>query len=399
LVDRKLPAGWEWRKLGDIGKIFSGSTPSTRDNANFDGNIPWITPADLSTHDSIYIERGKRNLSEKGLNSSSATLLPKDTVLFSSRAPVGYVAIAANPLATNQGFKNLILNSNEILPEYVYYYLKANKKLAEKYASGTTFLEVSASRFTKIPIVIPPLETQRKIVAILDKAEATQRLRAEADALMQDLAQSVFQEMFGDPMTNPMEWSIVNLGMVCKKITDGTHRKPNYIDSGIPFLSVKNLTKGHLDLTDIKFISQKEHEELIKRCKPEKGDILYTKIGTYGVAEIIDIDTDFSIFVSLALLKPDVNLINPYYLKFILNTPYVKGQADKRIRGIGVPDLHLVEIKQFTIPLPPLDKQDEFVEVVNRMTAIRAHQKSSSDNLDNLFNALTSKAFTGDLIA
>ena len=399
MVDRKLPAGWEWRKLGDIGKIFSGSTPSTRDNANFDGNIPWITPADLSTHDSIYIERGKRNLSEKGLNSSSATLLPKDTVLFSSRAPVGYVAIAANPLATNQGFKNLILNSNEILPEYVYYYLKANKKLAEKYASGTTFLEVSASRFTKIPIVIPPLETQRKIVAILDKAEATQRLRAEADALMQDLAQSVFQEMFGDPMTNPMEWSIVNLGMVCKKITDGTHRKPNYIDSGIPFLSVKNLTKGHLDLTDIKFISQKEHEELIKRCKPEKGDILYTKIGTYGVAEIIDIDTDFSIFVSLALLKPDVNLINPYYLKFILNTPYVKGQADKRIRGIGVPDLHLVEIKQFTIPLPPLDKQDEFVEVVNRMTAIRAHQKSSSDNLDNLFNALTSKAFTGDLIA
>ena len=399
MVDRKLPAGWEWRKLGDIGKIFSGSTPSTRDNANFDGNIPWITPADLSTHDSIYIERGKRNLSEKGLNSSSATLLPKDTVLFSSRAPVGYVAIAANPLATNQGFKNLILNSNEILPEYVYYYLKANKKLAEKYASGTTFLEVSASRFTKIPIVIPPLETQRKIVAILDKAEATQRLRAEADALMQDLAQSVFQEVVGDPMTNPMEWSIVNLGMVCKKITDGTHRKPNYIDSGIPFLSVKNLTKGHLDLTDIKFISQKEHEELIKRCKPEKGDILYTKIGTYGVAEIIDIDTDFSIFVSLALLKPDVNLINPYYLKFILNTPYVKGQADKRIRGIGVPDLHLVEIKQFTIPLPPLDKQDEFVEVVNRMTAIRAHQKSSSDNLDNLFNALTSKAFTGDLIA
>ncbi len=102
-----LPKGWVWTRLEEIGNVAAGGTPSTNDPNNFDGDIPWITPADLSDFKGKFIEHGKRNLSQKGLNSSSAVLLPAGTVLFSSRAPIGYVAIAANPVSTNQGFKNL----------------------------------------------------------------------------------------------------------------------------------------------------------------------------------------------------------------------------------------------------------------------------------------------------
>jgi len=173
-----LPGSWEWRKIGDVAEVASGSTPSTTEKDHFGGDFPWLTPADLTDFQGKFIERGARNLTRKGLDSCSARLLPVGTVLFSSRAPIGYVAIARNPISTNQGFKNLILNEG-VFNEYVFYYLKGNKQLAESFASGTTFLELSASRMKKIPIPIPPLPEQEKIVEALDRKlsviEATQR--------------------------------------------------------------------------------------------------------------------------------------------------------------------------------------------------------------------------------
>jgi type I restriction enzyme, S subunit len=128
LGNLRLPDSWVRTTLGELGRIVSGGTPSTNLARNFDGDIPWITPADLSRYTAKYISRGRRNISQEGLENSSATLIPKGSVLFSSRAPVGYVVIAAIPLTTNQGFKNLVLTSS-MSSDYVYYYLKANKKL------------------------------------------------------------------------------------------------------------------------------------------------------------------------------------------------------------------------------------------------------------------------------
>ena len=162
------PQGWTIKTLGEIGEIVSGGTPSTTQADNFGGNIAWITPADLSNHNDKFISQGKRNISKKGLKSSSARLVPKGTILFSSRAPIGYVAIASNSLCTNQGFKSLIPKEN-VFSEFVYYYLLNAKSLAESYASGTTFKEISAKSFSKLPIPLPPLQTQKQIVEILEK--------------------------------------------------------------------------------------------------------------------------------------------------------------------------------------------------------------------------------------
>lgn len=164
----ELPKTWIWTRLRHIGIIASGGTPSTKDVANFGGEVPWITPSDLSGYRGKFISRGKRNITEKGLKSSSATLLPPGTILFSSRAPIGYVAIASNAIATNQGFKNLI-PSDLIFVEYIYHYLKGSKHLAESYASGTTFLEISGSRFAELPIPLAPLQEQRRIVRRIEE--------------------------------------------------------------------------------------------------------------------------------------------------------------------------------------------------------------------------------------
>lgn len=163
-----LPSSWRWATMGEIADVVGGGTPSTKTSGNFNGRIPWITPADLSGYREKFISRGARNISEEGFEQSGAKWLPKGAVLFSSRAPIGYVAIALNPLTTNQGFKSFIL-PQEIDQEFIYYWLGSAKEFAEALASGTTFLEVSGAKAGRIPFPCPPREEQTRIVEKLDE--------------------------------------------------------------------------------------------------------------------------------------------------------------------------------------------------------------------------------------
>lgn len=199
LLPNTSPTHWEVKKLKDIGKISSGGTPSTSNDNNFGGNIAWITPADLTGYKDKFISKGKRNLSEAGLKNSSAKILPKGTILFSSRAPIGYVAIAQNEISTNQGFKNLTPNESAI-SEYVYYYLLGSKNLAEQSASGTTFKEISATAFSNLPIPLPPLSEQNLIVAEIDRrfaiVDKTLNLIDKSIQNAKNLKQSILKKAF-----------------------------------------------------------------------------------------------------------------------------------------------------------------------------------------------------------
>ncbi len=174
-------AEWVKRKISDIGTVVGGATPSTKKLENYeDGNIAWITPKDLSTFSSRYIERGERNITELGLKSCSTQLLPPNTVLFSSRAPIGYVAIAANEVCTNQGFKSVIPNEDTD-PLFLFYLLKYNKDKIEGMGSGTTFKEVSGNTMKNIVVNVPTDKSvQEKIATILgsidDKIEENNRI-------------------------------------------------------------------------------------------------------------------------------------------------------------------------------------------------------------------------------
>ena len=165
-----IPKSWHWTTMGEISTVVGGGTPRTADLTNFEGGtIPWVTPADLSGYSSKYISHGERSITQKGLETSSARMLPAGTVLFTSRAPIGYIAIASNPVCTNQGFKSFVLKDDDVVPDYVYWWLKGNKELTESLASGTTFLELSGAKAKLIPIPIAPLAEQKRIVAEIEK--------------------------------------------------------------------------------------------------------------------------------------------------------------------------------------------------------------------------------------
>lgn len=163
-----IPDSWAWAVMEELGEVIAGGTPSTKEPEYWGGKINWISPSDLSGYSSKFISHGAKSLSEKGLLNSSAKMMPAGSIHFSSRAPIGYVVISANPMTTNQGFKSLIPGQG-VFNEFVYYYLKSAKKTAEDMASGTTFKELSGTVFGQLPVPLPPLNEQKRIVAKIEE--------------------------------------------------------------------------------------------------------------------------------------------------------------------------------------------------------------------------------------
>ena len=194
--------------IGEVADVVGGGTPNTSEPANFsDDGHPWITPADLSGFEGVYIQRGKRGLTEKGLRSSSATIMPKGAVLMSSRAPIGYIAIAGNPVCTNQGFKSFVLAPG-LIPEFCFCWLKFVRPHLEQMGSGSTFLEISGSRAREIPVLLAPTEEQKRISAkveeLLTKVNAARDHIAKVPKILKRFRQSVLAAACSGRLTE--EW-------------------------------------------------------------------------------------------------------------------------------------------------------------------------------------------------
>jgi type I restriction enzyme S subunit len=188
---------FEAKRLGDIAEIIGGGTPSTKDAGNWDGDIPWLTPKDLSSFEGIYVDRGSRSITEQGLKSSSAKMLPAGAVLYTSRAPIGYVAIASNAISTNQGFKSLILKDGYV-PEFVFYLLKASKPEIESHASGGTFAEISAKALSEVVLLFPPKVQQDAIAKLLKSFDEKIASNVALCKILEDIAQTIFKSWFID---------------------------------------------------------------------------------------------------------------------------------------------------------------------------------------------------------
>ncbi|WP_312763663.1 restriction endonuclease subunit S [Epilithonimonas sp.] len=199
---------WNIQELGKVSSIHNGSTPSTSVEEFWNGNIVWITPKDLSEQNRKYIEKGERFITKKGLSKVKSKLLPKGTLLLSSRAPIGLLSIAKNELVTNQGFKNIIVDENQISNEFLYYYLKLKVKELNNLGTGTTFKELSKSSLEKFKVKLPDLPTQQKIASVLsaldDKIELNNRINAELEAMAKTLYDYWFVQ-FDFPNSPPLE--------------------------------------------------------------------------------------------------------------------------------------------------------------------------------------------------
>ena len=234
---------WRTARLEEVAQVLGGGTPSRTEKSFFGGSIPWATPTDVTSLNGLYIDKAKEIITEEGLKNSSTKLMPAGAVLLTSRATIGFTAVAEVPMCTNQGFVNFVCGP-ELVPEFLAYWLQTQKSKLIQHAGGTTFKEIARGTVRKFEIAFPPIPKQQRIVDILSRAEGIVRLRREAEKKAAELIPALFLDMFGDPATNPKEWPVAALGDVCTiNPRLDKHQKPtaDSIVSFVPMAAVDGI--------------------------------------------------------------------------------------------------------------------------------------------------------------
>ncbi len=395
-MTHSLPKNWRIVSLGECCKIVSGATPRRNVPEYWDNHIPWVTPKDISALDGPILEDTPEYISRAGHKSCSATLLPKGSVLFSSRAPIGLVALTGREMCTNQGFKSLV-PGDTVHSEYLYHCMKWMAPRIAELGNGATFKEVSKEVISRVEIPLPPLEEQKRIAAILDKADAIRRKRQAAIKLADDFLRATFLDMFGDPVSNRSKYQTVQLRNITSRITYGFTCPMKHLKKGIPIITAKNVHMGSIDLHNVNFADKNQFEALTDKSKPQKGDILITKDGTIGRCSVFYLDHEVCINQSVALIKPDSSKIESSYLEGFLSTPPVQYKIKSMGKGNALQHLQITELAEYPIPLPSKNEQKRYVNLRNKIKELLSKQFWIGDEKSRLFNSLTQRAFRGEL--
>ena len=283
---------------------------------------------------------------------------------------------------------------NKLFMPYLYFFMDGYVEELRKLSIGGVIKYIKLGNLTDALIELPDIYRQKSIVNILAKTKGIIDNRKQELQFFDDLIKARFVEMFGDPEAGACKYETEKLGKLSVKISDGVHAKPVYTETGRPFLSVVNINKGVVDFTDCKYVSEDAYQKMIKSTHPEKGDVLYTKVGaTYGIPAYVDTEKEFCLYVSVCLIKPKHERINSRFLSIQMAMPSIKHQADARIKGIGVPDLHLNQISEFNVILPPRELQDRFVEFVSQVDKSKVAVQKALDETQTLFDSLMQEYF------
>ena len=371
---------YDMYSIGDLCEVINGSTPLKSNEEYWNKkDVPWFTVSDIRNSGRV-VNETQQYISKKAINETSIKVIPKNSVLICCTASVGEYAINKIELTTNQQFNSLVIkDKSKLLPEYLFYLSSTFKEQLLAVSGKTSFDFVSVKKLKVLKIPTPPLDKQQEIV---DEIEQYQKVIDGARQVVENYRPNI--EIHSD-------WELVSLEDIATKITDGTHSTPKYLSEGIPFLRVSDITKTS---KENKYISKEEHTELIKRCHPEKGDILYSKNGTIGFAELVTREDEFSIFVSLCLIKPDKNKVDSNFLANILNSSFVYKQAMNFSKSGTVTNLHLVEIRKIKIPLPSLEIQKEISNELQKEFEILQSFKNIINKNEKLINNTISNLYS-----
>ncbi|MEJ9105512.1 restriction endonuclease subunit S [Xanthomonas oryzae pv. oryzae] len=429
----ELPGGWATCSVGDIFDIVGGGTPPAADAGNFSNAgtaHAWLTPADLSGYKKKLISHGARDLSAKGMAASSAKLMPAGSVLFTSRAPIGYVAIADGEISTNQGFKSFIL-PDDFDPSYVYYYLKSIRNLAESRGTGTTFKELSGAATKELPFVIAPLAEQKRIAQKLDALLAqVDTLKARIDAipaLLKRFRQSVLSAAVSGRLTSqtahgstqesrfqpplvffaseqgekPIKWKWEKLADLATLESGHTPRKsvPKYWDGGdVPWISLQDIRAADgKEIFETKFKpTMLGIQNSSARLLP-KGTVCFSRDISVGFVTVMG--------RSMATTQHFANWIcgdelSPRYLMYA----FMAGRDHllKSGQGSTVKTIYMPALKELRLRLPPLSEQIKIVRRVEQLFAyadqLEAKVAAAQQRIDALTQSLLAKAFRGELV-
>jgi type I restriction enzyme S subunit len=396
---------WQTKKLGAVCEVMNGGTPKTGVPEYWDGSHLWITPAEMGKRLSPYVGDTERKITDLGLRNSSAQMLPPNSVILSSRAPIGHLVINTRPMATNQGCQGLVPRS-QLQHKFLYYYLSSIVDLLNSLGTGATFKELSGSKLKEVPIPVAPLPAQQRIVGILDEAFAgiaTAKTNAEknlqnARALFESHLQSVFTR-------RAKAWVHKTLGDVCV-FENGDRGKnyPNrneYVESGIPWINTGHIQPdGTLSTDEMHFITHKKFDSL-HSGKIRAGDLVYCLRGaTLGKTALVDPLTEGAVASSLVIIRPE-GLLESRFLYFFLTSPPGQRLIKGFENGAAQPNLGAKSVAKYPISLPTLSEQKE---IANSLIELRAETQRLARlyerklaALEALKKSLLHQAFTGQL--
>lgn len=386
-------ANAELLPLGELGDIASGSTPKTGVKEYWNGDIPWITPADLTNHQGVWFRGKLRRISKLGFEACSTRMLPRGSILFSSRAPIGHCAVAAYPLCTNQGFKSLVPNQR-LDSVYGYFALRAVTPSIVSQGRGATFAEVSKEIMESVRIPVRPLPEQKRIAALLEKADRLRRTRRYARQLSDTFLQSVFLEMFGDVEREPNRWDQLGFSEVCKISDDSVDPKASaYAD--LPQISSEDIEPVSGQLRKLRTARQKgvisvnflvqPSQIVFSKIRPNLRKVAYPKMRALCSADIYP----------LQVIHPECEL---YYV-----LSYLRGDSFSRVvtriaeSRSNIPKVNRAELSELTIPVPPLPLQEKFATIVRRFERLRVQHREAERQAEHLFQTLLHRAFTTGL--
>jgi type I restriction enzyme S subunit len=380
----RLPAGWAVSTLEATCEVVGGATPRTGDSSNWGDDVAWITPDDLSRHKGKYISRGRRGLSSKGLASSSATVMPPGTVLYTSRAPIGYVAIASTPVATNQGFKSLV-PSQALHSDYLYWLMQHITPEIRALGSGTTFAEVSKRVIGAVEIPIPPVKEQQRIVVAIEEAlskldagsaymEAIQRrLNRLRAAVVSRAVTGRLSDRDGCSTPGsealPAHWSVCRLGEVTASQDYGTSAK-SYADvtadDDIPVLRMGNIQNGRIDVAGLKYLPAKHPDFPAKLLAP--GDVLFNRTNSpelVGKTAVYTGTPAAAAFASYLIRLRLTEAVTPEWVALYINS--IEGRsymASVRTQQVGQANVNGTKLAAMPIRIPPRAEQEQIMNEV-----------------------------------
>lgn len=414
-----IPENWDVKKISDIGEVIGGGTPKTKVEEYWNGDISWITPKDLSGFSERYIYKGERSITKEGLNNSSAKLLPKGTVLFSSRAPIGYLAIAGKELATNQGFKSIVCDSKKVNNLFIYYLLKNKKEEIEQIAGGSTFKEVSGKVVKEFKVQIPPLEEQKAIANILSTLDEKIEVNNKINKTLEKMAQTIFKHWFvdfefpnenGEPykssggeMTHselgmiPKGWKVrtikeiaLNGNVICGK-TPSTKKKENY-GRYMPFITIPDMhNKVFVTVTE-RYLSKLGVESQNNKTLPPNS-ICVSCIATPGL-------------VTLTTEKSQTNQqINSFQCKEGISYYYMYLNLSNRseeIRTLGAGgsttlNLNKTQFSKIKVIIPPKDIMFKFHNKVAPMFELIKQKDFENITLSKIRDSILPKLMSGEI--
>ena len=374
-------------KLGEVCTIVSGSTPKTSVTSYWDGNIKWITPAELN-EDTFYIMDSVRHITEERKEKTGLSYLPTGTVILSSRAPIGKTAIAGCKMCCNQGFKNLIC-SDAIYNEYLYFFLKSKTDYLNSLGRGATFKEISKSIVESIEIPLPEVNQQKEIAEKFKKLEQLIFLRKHQLVKLDELVKARFVEMFGErssirPQKLKEVTRRVKVGFV------GTCEKYYTDNTGVPMLRTTNITSHGIDLKDLKYVTRTFHEKNLK-SQVHKGDLLIARHGSNGQANVYC--GDEAQCLNAIIIEPDHNITNPIFLENLINSRSVKRQIEKELVGSTQHVLNTTTLANVEVKIPAIKEQQVFAAFVERVDQQKQTVQQSLEKLELMKKALMQEYF------